>query len=204
MNFQTFDLVYLEKLRRGDRETEGHFVQYFTELMVLKLRSRGRRRDEIDEVVQETFARTLKLIRSPGGVRQAERLGPLVNSICNNVLREGYRTQGRAEPLSEEAAAMLVEPRADALAAAIDEDTKALVAQVLAGLSERDRDLLRALLLEESDKDNVCAHMGVSRGHLRVLLHRAKHQFRDLYATMTAAPNAAPGVGDAEQTRRRL
>ena len=182
MDFVTFDASYVSKLRAGDAPTEQHFITYFSELILLKLRPRLRRPEQIEDVKQETFSRTLSLIRSEGGLRHAERLGPLVNSICNNVLMEQYRSSGRVEALEDEAAAQLVETRPNALSMVISEDTRKLVRHVLDGLSERDRGLLRAVFLEERDKDEVCTELGVDRDYLRVLLHRAKSAFRVVYS----------------------
>jgi RNA polymerase sigma-70 factor, ECF subfamily len=182
VNFVTFDASYVTKLRAGDAPTEQHFITYFSELILLKLRSRLRRPEQIEDVKQETFSRTLSLIRSEGGLRHAERLGSLVNSICNNVLMEQYRTSGRIETLEDETAARLVETRPDALTMAIAEDTRDLVRRVLDGLNKRDRDLLRAIFLDERDKDEVCAELGIDRNYLRVLLHRAKGSFRAIYS----------------------
>ena len=52
---------------------------------------------------------------------------------------------------------------------------------ILDDLNARDRELLRAVFLEEQDKDEVCREFGVDRDYLRVLLHRAKGSFRDMY-----------------------
>lgn len=187
MDFVTFDASYVSKLRAGDAPTEQHFITYFSELILLKLRPRLRRPEQIEDVKQETFSRTLSLIRSEGGLRHAERLGPLVNSICNNVLMEQYRSSGRVEALEDEAAAQLVETRPNALSMVISEDTRKLVRRVLDGLSERDRGLLRAVFLEERDKDEVCTELGVDRDYLRVLLHRAKSSFRVVYSKRVGA-----------------
>ena len=187
MNFVTFDASYVSKLRAGDIPTEQHFITYFSELMLLKLRPRLSRPELIEDVKQETFSRTLSLIRSEGGLRHAERLGPLVNSICNNVLMEQYRTASRAEPLEDEAAGRLVETGPNALSMVIADDTRRLVRQVLDGLNERDRSLLQAVFLEERDKDEVCQELGVDRDYLRVLLHRAKGSFRALYSKQAGA-----------------
>ena len=181
MNFDTFDASYIERLRCGDEATAEHFVRYFSELILLKLRSRLRSRQAIEDVRQETFSRVFALIRSDRGVRQADRLGPLVNSICNNVLFEQYRFDGRADPLEEQTAAMLVEHTPDALTSMISSETRTRVRSTLDTLSERDRGLLRAVFLEEKDKDDVCREMGVNREYIRVLLHRAKHSFRKAY-----------------------
>ena len=187
MDFVTFDASYVSKLRAGDAPTEQHFITYFSELILLKLRPRLRRPEQIEDVKQETFSRTLSLIRSEGGLRHAERLGPLVNSICNNVLMEQYRSSGRVEALEDEAAAQLVETKPNALSMVISEDTRKLVRRVLDGLSERDRGLLRAVFLEERDKDEVCTELGVDRDYLRVLLHRAKSSFRVVYSKRVGA-----------------
>jgi RNA polymerase sigma-70 factor (ECF subfamily) len=182
VNFDTFDASYIERLRCGDEVAEEHFVRYFSELILLKLRSRLRSKQSIEDVRQETFARTLALLRSDRGIRDAARLGPLVNSICNNVLFEQYRADGRADPLEEETAAQLTEPTPDALSMAISGQTREQVRNTLNTLNERDRRLLKAFFLEEKDKDVVCREMGVTREYIRVLLHRAKHSFREAYS----------------------
>ncbi len=182
MNFETFDASYIERLQCGDAAAEEHFVRYFGELILLKLRSRLRSKQAIEDVRQETFARTLILLRSERGIRHAERLGPLVNSICNNVLHEQYRSEGRADPLEDETAAALTERAPSALSTMISGETRVIVREVLETLGERDRSLLKAVFLEERDKDEVCEEMGVSREYIRVLLHRAKQAFRKAYA----------------------
>jgi RNA polymerase sigma-70 factor, ECF subfamily len=182
VNFVTFDTSYVNKLRAGDVPTEQHFISYFSELIALKLRSRLRNREQIEDVKQETFSRTLSLIRSEGGLRHADRLGPLVNSICNNVLMEQYRASNRIETLEDGVAERLVDTKTNALNLLISDDTRKLVRQILNGLNERDRNLLQAVLLDERDKDEICVELGVDRDYLRVLLHRAKGSFRTMYS----------------------
>jgi len=187
VNFVTFDASYINKLRAGDAPTEQHFIAYFSELIVLKLRPRLRNQEQIAEVKQETFSRVFSLIRSEGGLRHAERLGPLVNSICNNVLMEQYRSSNRVEALEDGAAELLVESTPSALNMVISEETRNLVRHTLNRLNERDRSLLQAVFLEERDKDEVCTEFGVDRNYLRVLLHRAKGSFRAMYSKQAEA-----------------
>ena len=181
MDFQAFDSAYVERLRAGDRETEHHFVAYFGELIELKLRSRLPSRQSLDDVKQETFARCLTLLRSPGGIRNAERLGPLVNSICNNVLSEHFRAGRRTEPIDDQPAERFVAREPDALSRVITNDTCRIVRQVLETLPARDQTILKAVFLEEREKDDVCREIGVTRDYIRVLLHRAKQSFREAY-----------------------
>jgi RNA polymerase sigma-70 factor (ECF subfamily) len=194
VNFVTFDASYVSKLRSGDASTEEHFVTYFSELILLKLRPRLRNREQIEDVKQETFSRALSLIRSEGGLRHAERLGPLVNSICNNVLMEQYRVSNRVEALEDDTAERLVETGSDALNMVITDDTRKLVRHILNGLNERDRNLLQAVFLDERDKDEVCVELGVDRDYLRVLLHRAKGSFRAMYSKRADAKRFPVGA----------
>lgn len=179
MEFQAFDASYLEKLRSRDETTEAHFVEYFGQLISLKLRSRLQSSETIEDVKQETFARFFTLLRKEGGVRDAERLGALVNSICNNVLFEQYRSGKRTEPLDDLVADNLLDRQADALGQVLSMEARATVHQVLEGLPDRDRKVLRSLFVEEKDKDSVCRELGISREYIRVLVHRAKKAFRE-------------------------
>jgi RNA polymerase sigma-70 factor, ECF subfamily len=182
VQFYAFDAAYLEKLRSGDPRTEEHFVRYFRELIQLKLRSRLKSKEAIEDVEQETFVRVLSALRSEKGVRQAERLGAFVNSVCNNVLLEHYRSQRRVDPLEEDGPAeTLAQPGPDAFALLMSKDTERAVHEILDKLSDRDRSLLRDVILEERDKDEVCRELGVDREYLRVLLHRAKQSFKSFF-----------------------
>jgi RNA polymerase sigma-70 factor (ECF subfamily) len=60
-------------------------------------------------------------------------------------------------------------------------ETELVVRKILSDLPDRDRRLLQAVLLEERDKDEVCAELGLTRDYLRVLVHRAKQSFKSFY-----------------------
>ena len=181
MQFQAFDAPYVERLRSGDFRTQEHFVAYFSELIQLKLRARLRSPQAIEDVRQETFVRVFAALRSPGGIRQPERLGAFVNSICNNVLLEHYRSSSRSDSLDDEPQNELPDPAMDVLGAVAAKQMEEKVREILDEMSERDRRILREVFLEERDKDDVCRDFGVDRDYLRVLLHRAKQSFKSLY-----------------------
>jgi RNA polymerase sigma-70 factor, ECF subfamily len=182
LEFFAFDASYVERLRSGDAHVEGHFVSYFSELIRLKLRSRLTSREAIEDVRQETFMRVLVLLRGEGGLRQPDRLGPFVNSVCNHVLLEHYRSKKRVEAsIDDETEATIAGREPNALSILEAKDTERVVRKILNELTERDRRLLQFVLLEERDKDEVCAEFGISREYLRVLLHRAKQSFKSFY-----------------------
>jgi RNA polymerase sigma-70 factor, ECF subfamily len=180
VEFYSFDEPYLQRLRERDFETEQHFVAYFSKLILIKLRSRLHSSSAIDDIRQETFVRVLKAVRTEGGVRNAQGLGGFVNSVCNNVLQEHYRSSSRTES-NDEGIADSPDQTIDLEGALVTKQTRDQVREVLARLPEKDRRLLRALFIEEKEKDQVCQEFGVDRDYLRVLLHRAKQSFRAAY-----------------------
>jgi len=181
LQFHAFDATYIENLRAGDRRTQEHFVGYFTALLHLKLRSRLQSPQAIEDVRQETFARVLAGLGKPGALRQPESLGAFVNTVCNNVLFEHYRASSRHQSLDEEGAAVLPACGDDALSVVASGQIKIKVRKILLGMPVRDRMLLKAVFLDERDRDEVCREFGVERDYLRVLLHRAKQDFKTEY-----------------------
>lgn len=174
MQRETFDAGYLERLERGDAETERHFTAYFGELLSIKLRSRLRSAHLIDDTKQETFMRVLRAIRQRGGIQNPQALGAYVNSVCDNILLELYRSESRMASSEEDRAGS----EADAESAMVSEEERARVRKVLSELPDKDRELLRWLFFEERDKGEVCRQLQVDRDYLRVLVHRAKLRFR--------------------------
>jgi RNA polymerase sigma-70 factor, ECF subfamily len=181
LQFHSFDAKYVENLRAGDQQTQEHFVAYFTTLLKLKLRSRLKSSHAIDDVCQETFARVFEVLRRDQGLRQPESLGAFVNNVCNYVLFEQYRSSSRCESLDEEGAPEPAATGADALDVVSARQVKEKVRSILLRLPERDRSLLKAIFLDESDREDVCRQFGVDREYLRVLLHRAKREFKVEY-----------------------
>ena len=167
-------------------------MAYFSELIQLKLRSRLNSPQAIEDVRQETFTRVFVALRGEGGIRQPDRLGAFVNSICNNVLLEHYRASARHSSLEDEEDKDFPATNVDILGAVVAKQMEGKVREILEEMSEKDRRLLREVFLEERDKDEVCRDFGVDRDYLRVLLHRAKQSFKSLYLkSMEARP---PGV----------
>jgi RNA polymerase sigma-70 factor, ECF subfamily len=180
LDLYTFDKLYVDRLRDGEPSTEQHFVTYFAEILGIMLRARFLPPERIDDVRQETLTRVIAALRRDGGIRQPERFGAFVNSICKNVLRESSRDWHRTRPLERDHLE-LADRVVDLERTLISEETKKQVRAILEDMKKRDRDLLRAIFLLEKDKDEICREFGVDREYLRVLLHRAKERFRSSF-----------------------
>ena len=176
MEFFSFDAAYLERLASGDPETERHFSEYFSELILIKLRSRQYARSTIDDVRQETFLRVLQALKK-NGIREPERIGPFVNTVCNHVIQEFGRAGARLT-YTDENAPDLPDDRCDSEHELMNREEAAFVRAVLAEMSPKNRQLLSAVFLEERATEDVCRQFKVDANYLRVLLFRARAQFR--------------------------
>lgn len=175
MELFVFGDEYVRRLRERDRDTEAHFHAYFRELLLLKLRRRLRTLEAIDEVRQEVFTRCIAHLDQ---LNDARKLGAFVNAICNRVLMEYYRAEGRTESLDEQSDIA----DTSSMDAAFDSARNtARVRRVLETLPQRDAEILRAVFLEEADKEEICRRFGIERDYLRVLVHRAKEKFKSHY-----------------------
>jgi len=180
LELQSFDEEYFKRLRAGDAATCDHFVAYFSQLLLIKLRSRLRSPQAVEDIRQETFARVFTTLRNEGGIRNPASLGSFVNSVCNNVLLEHYRSSSRNDYLEDNP----VDPPDKGPSIdeqLVTEQTQRHVRQILSQLPKKNRRILHALFIEEKPKDQVCQEFGVNRDYLRVLLHRAKQSFRSAF-----------------------
>jgi RNA polymerase sigma-70 factor, ECF subfamily len=192
VEFFSFDRDYVQRLATGDAETERHFVSYFSGLLLMKLRSRLRSEQDIEDLRQEVFLRVIRSLRAGPGLREPERLGAYVNTVCNNIIFEHFRAKGRFAQLDPDSP-NIGRSSTNLEKELVTEESQRQVRALVDELPARDRGILRAIFLDERDKDEVCAEFGVRREYLRVLLHRAKGRFRQLLTG--DKPLAAPSAG---------
>jgi len=177
----TFDGTYVCRLIAGDPETERHFTEYFGDLLGLKLRSRLRSPELVEDARQETFVRVLTTLKMKGSLDSPESLGAFVMAVCNNVLLEIYRASGQTIALD-----IATDDPPD-LAPNIEwqvlkREQHGRVRDAIAALPGKDKNLIQWLFFEDRPKDDVCRELRVDRKYLRVLVHRAKQRFRQQFA----------------------
>jgi RNA polymerase sigma-70 factor (ECF subfamily) len=168
------------KLRTGDPETEKHFVAHFSNVIRIAMRYRLRSWELIEDIRQETFLRVLNFLRSDRSLEHPERLGAYVHSVSVNVMLELLRASTRHPPLPEDSH-HFPDSGEGSDNRVVTRERKEIIAEVLADMAQKDRDILKSLFLEDASKEDVCRRYGVDRDYLRVLVHRAKARFREIY-----------------------
>jgi len=175
VEFFSFDATYVERLAAGDAAVVEHFNDYFTELMFIKLRSRRYSQPTIDDICQETFLRVFQALRRDA-IRQPERIGAFVNTVCNNVVLEFGRAGSRITFTDDPPDPP--DHAANSESKLIERERRDQLRDLLAKMPAKNKKLLTAVFLEERPPDEVCDEMGIDRGYLRVLLFRARTQLK--------------------------
>ncbi len=172
-----FDENYLQALRDRDPDAENFLIAHFSRPVQLKLRARLRSPDLIQDASQETFLRVIRYFSSGKSLDNPSSLPGFIHTVCHNVALEFLRAHTRQSQVPENAPDLAdSSPGPDMQLDA--GERRALVGRVLSEMNEQDRRLLRRVLLDEEDKDQVCRELHIDRGYLRVLLHRARNRFR--------------------------
>lgn len=171
----SFDAEYLRRLQAHDPATEAHFSEYFTARLNTKLRHRGFRSPALDDLRQDTFVRIIDAVQR-GLVQQPERFGAFVASVCDHVILEHYRKLTRDQHLDVDSME-IPDNHVNLESQMLRKEKKEIVAEILEEMPMKKRDILRALLHEDLDREELCARFEVKGDYLRVLLFRAKEEF---------------------------
>jgi RNA polymerase sigma-70 factor (ECF subfamily) len=201
LNLHEFNETYVRGLQAQDTTIEAHFVSYFSRLLQGRLRRRLACSESIKDVQQETFLRALTAVRAKGGIRQPERFGAFVSSVCNNILRESYRTRARYRAM-DDSAVDPVDQGVSPEGMLVTAEARRKVQEVLCRMPLKDQKILRAVFIDQRNKDEVCRELGVSRNYLRVLLHRAKQQFAANYKKADCMPKNTETVAAGQRDRK--
>ena len=174
---ETFDQPYIDALVAGKPEVQNHFTAYFGDLLYIKVRSHVRSSQLREDIVQETFLRAISFLKR-GHLDHPERLGAFMCRVCDNTTKEFFRKLGRdaAMPEGQDDPADETAGNEDRM---VTDERKQHVRKLLEEMADKDQRLLRAIFIDDRDKDEVCREFQVDRNYLRVLLHRAKAKVRE-------------------------
>jgi RNA polymerase sigma factor (sigma-70 family) len=120
---------------------------------------------DVEDIVQETL---LAIHLKRGSWDTTRPIAPWIATIARNKLIDALRREGRRMKVPmEEMLDLLEAPEGPG-----DGDSP-MLDRLLAGLRERDRDIVRSIAIEERTTRETASRLGMSEGALRVALHRA-------------------------------
>jgi RNA polymerase sigma-70 factor, ECF subfamily len=136
---------------------------------------------ELDDKVHDTFVVVVQAIRR-GELREPERLMGFVRTIVRRQVAAHIDkvVHSRREQAEFDSTVRVADPRGNPEEAAIFRQRIGLIRQVLADLSERDREILTRFYIHEQSQDKICLEMGLTETQFRLLKSRAKARFGEL------------------------
>ncbi|MBX3230219.1 MAG: sigma-70 family RNA polymerase sigma factor [Labilithrix sp.] len=145
--------------------------------VVSAARREGLSAEDAVECAQEAFATHLQLLhRGDAPVRAAEWL-PYVTTIARNTARNRRRRHHVARPHEAEHDTASEAASPEDLVAAAEEHVR--LHACVERLCGTQRSVVMLRLLEERAGEDVAAELGITRGYVDVLLHRAKASLRE-------------------------
>jgi RNA polymerase sigma-70 factor (ECF subfamily) len=143
-------------------------------------RSEGLAAEDAIDCVQEAFCTFLRVPQAPSLADAPADAARLLTVIARNVARNRRRRHDRALPHVTDEAALerLLEPgpATDALLAQAEDHLR--LRGCVSQLGDLQRRVVTLRLLEELPGEDVAALLGLTPGHVAVLLHRAKLSLR--------------------------
>lgn len=131
------------------------------------------REDVAQDLVQETW---LAAMGSVAGFAGRSTLKTWLTSILRRKIVDHHRRRRHEVEIDE--THLVAEP---SMPTDVADDARAvdLVHELLPTLPRREREAIELCDIAELDRDEAAERMGVSRGALRVLLHRGRHRLRE-------------------------
>jgi RNA polymerase sigma-70 factor (ECF subfamily) len=170
------------RIRAGDARAEDEMVVRHGPQVAALLSRRTRDRAIAEDLYQETFCRALVKLRQ-GDLRHPGALGSFLRSLAHNLAVHHYRARlgaHREMGLPEEVA-----ERPSGSGGALEEilrreDARRARRALLRLAIDRDRQVLTRFYLEQQDKEEICRDLGISAGHFKKVLFRARRRYLEI------------------------
>ena len=154
----------------------GRLVHEHRGRLAAVARGEGLRPADAFDVVQEAFGRFLQLDDAARLTDAPEEAQRVLAGIVRNLARNARRLAAEARPHDSDPALLdglaAPEPNVEELLGAAEERLR--LQGCVASLADLQRAVVTLRMLEELDGDDVAATLGITAGHVAVLLHRAK------------------------------
>lgn len=143
-----------------------------------------RQREEAEDLVQDTWISALRTVPSFEG---RSSLRTWLVSILRRRIADRFRRERPSELLEEDKYALEATAAEDRLGSY---EAAAVAMRAMAELTELERTAIELCDVQDLDRDEASEIMGVTRGHLRVLLHRGRHKLEASLRASGVAPKS--------------
>jgi len=174
----------IDRLKQGDRAAAATLFEWFADGLYRRaILPRLPNRELAEDVLKDTFRLALERIEQFHP--QGKSIFFWLRRIAVNRAMDVHRARKRARSIQDHKEAaiertMAPPPPPPDHAPEVAE-TKAQVHAALATLNPRYAQALRLRLLEDQDREECAAQMGVTLGNFDVILHRACKAFRKVF-----------------------
>jgi len=168
-------------ISRGDKRAEAVLYQRYYRQTLFVLGRKTADPELAQDLCQEAFCITIERLRSQP-LTDPEKLPSFLHSTALNLYIGELRKADRRKTFNDQA---LLDAVADTTQnqyrALLRERSGEAVRRLIDALdNSRDRALLYQYYIEEKDKTQVCAELGLSHRHFDKVLFRAKQRFKEL------------------------
>lgn len=136
---------------------------------------------ELDDRVHDTFLVVVSAIQR-GELREPARLPGFIRTVVRRqVFAEIDKVvQTRRDQVDFDTGAFIADHGRSPEETVIAEQRAEIMRQVLAEISDRDREILTRFYIQEEAQEQICSDMGLSETQFRLLKSRAKARFGEL------------------------
>jgi RNA polymerase sigma-70 factor (ECF subfamily) len=184
------DSMLMGRVRDGELDQLAElFERHHRRLFQFFLRLVGDRA-AAEDLVQEVFVRLIKYRKT---WRAGSEFVPWMFALARNAGVDHFRSRRRDERRDAAAAAPeleLVEPTPRAVERLEERERAALLRTALERLAPEKREVLLLARFGELRHDRIASILGVSPGAVRVRLHRALKELREVYRQVADEPEA--------------
>lgn len=163
----------------------AHLVRKYEEPFLRKALSIVREQEEAEDIVQEAFTKIYlnakKFTPQEGASFSSWGYRILINTALTHYARRKRRGEQQAL-LDEEIWALIPDKNLRQFEKKEFQDE---VASLLNRMSPMFAKVLTSFFLEGKSQEEIAAQEGVSVGAIKTRVHRAKHEFRELYKALT-------------------
>jgi RNA polymerase sigma-70 factor, ECF subfamily len=181
----SIDAGLVSRIRAGERSAEDELVRRFSRGVSIII-GQSVADPAAADVYQETFRLALVKVRA-GEVRDPERLGGFIAGIARSLVIEHFRAAARFKGRHEgEPDRQLPSPEPSQLDRLLRKERAALARLVLSELpSDRDRKILYRFYIEDDEKEDICADLGIGALHFNHVISRARQRYKKIYESMS-------------------